>query len=1152
MTLNIYKMDEQLVNYFKGDTLAPQVWMSKYRDKGEVTPDDMHRRLARKFAEMTEFYSEKAIYEAFKDFTYIVPQGSVMAVIGTDKIASASNCFIIGNPHDSYGGIMQKDEEMVQLMKRRGGVGLDLSSLRPALTPVNNAALTSTGAVSFAHRYSNSTREVAQDGRRGALMLSLNIVHPDSLDFINLKQDLTKVTGANISLQIPDDFMVAVTQNAEYILRWPCNSILTDDLIAEAMSGDRNVLRNIGGIYVKVVDAASLYGELVKNAWSNAEPGQMFLSKHHDLSPDSVYEQYKGVTTNPCQPSNALVLTQQGIRTFGHLNIGDLIWSEDGWVAVANKIYSGVKPVYKFYTTGGYFIGTQEHKVKVHDKKIEVGKADELQLIAGPRNADDILQTMVMDGLVIGDGSKHMTSRDKVYLTIGEDDKDYFTSDIGDLIEGRHAVKYNAYKVITSVQPEELPHLPLRTIPDRYYHGSPVVVRSFLRGLYSANGSVVRTRVTLKSSSKELIDQVQIMLSSVGIRSYYTVNKPKFVKFSNGTYKCKESFDLNISTDRAIFAEDIGFIQKYKMEKLIESLGNTSKELKHHDIISEEYIGDDAVFDITVSGDNHTYWSAGINVSNCGEIFTQEYDSCRLMALNLYSFVDNPFKSNSSFNYIKFRKYAYMQQVLADALVDLELAQIDNIIAKIDRDDSPEELKRTERELWLKIRESGASSRRTGCGFTALGDTLAALGILYSSEEAKEVVNMIMNVKMDAELEATIELSKRYGPFAGWKDELEYTVTSDGDVVGANPFYQFIKNTFPARYLEMMMYGRRNVSWSTVAPTGTVSLMTQTTSGLEPVYKVFYTRRVKINPTSTQRVDFVDQNGDAWTEYAVMHPKFKEWVNMQNISELYRVDSDEELTVANLTELYTQSPWYKSEADDIDWLQRVEIQAIIQKYTSHSISSTINLPSTATQEDVFDIYMHAWKTGLKGITVYRDGSRTGVLVSNTIEDTFKQHDAPKRPEAVPADLYHITAMGRRWTVCIGLLDDKPYEVFASPVVFGSHGQTGYIVKRKKKVYSFESEGVIVNGDITHGMSGEEAALTRMISTSLRHGAKIDFVVNQLSAAEGAIVSFSKAIARALKKYSSIQKLVCSDCNSEDIVMEEGCSKCRACGSSKCG
>ena len=835
MTLNIYKMDEQLVNYFKGDTLAPQVWMSKYRDKGEVTPDDMHRRLARKFAEMTELYSEKAIYEAFKDFTYIVPQGSVMAVIGTDKIASASNCFIIGNPHDSYGGIMQKDEEMVQLMKRRGGVGLDLSSLRPALTPVNNAALTSTGAVSFAHRYSNSTREVAQDGRRGALMLSLNIVHPDSLDFINLKQDLTKVTGANISLQIPDDFMVAVTQNAEYILRWPCNSILTDDLIAEVMSGDRNVLRNIGGIYVKVVDAASLYGELVKNAWSNAEPGQMFLSKHHDLSPDSVYEQYKGVTTNPC-----------------------------------------------------------------------------------------------------------------------------------------------------------------------------------------------------------------------------------------------------------------------------------------------------------------------------GEIFTQEYDSCRLMALNLYSFVDNPFKSNSSFNYIKFRKYAYMQQVLADALVDLELAQIDNIIAKIDRDDSPEELKRTERELWLKIRESGASSRRTGCGFTALGDTLAALGILYSSEEAKEVVNMIMNVKMDAELEATIELSKRYGPFAGWKDELEYTVTSDGDVVGANPFYQFIKNTFPARYLEMMMYGRRNVSWSTVAPTGTVSLMTQTTSGLEPVYKVFYTRRVKINPTSTQRVDFVDQNGDAWTEYAVMHPKFKEWVNMQNISELYRVDSDEELTVANLTELYTQSPWYKSEADDIDWLQRVEIQAIIQKYTSHSISSTINLPSTATQEDVFDIYMHAWKTGLKGITVYRDGSRTGVLVSNTTEDTFKQHDAPKRPEAVPADLYHITAMGRRWTVCIGLLDDKPYEVFASPVVFGSHGQTGYIVKRKKKVYSFESEGVIVNGDITHGMSGEEAALTRMISTSLRHGAKIDFVVNQLSAAEGAIVSFSKAIARALKKYSSIQKLVCSDCNSEDIVMEEGCSKCRACGSSKCG
>lgn len=828
-------MNKQLVTYFNGDSLAAQVWLSKYKDGDEVTPDDMHRRLAKAFSEVTPFYSEEAIYTAFANFQYIVPQGSVMAIIGTDIIGSASNCFIIGQPHDSYGGIMQKDQQMVQLMKRRGGVGIDISTLRPANAPVQNAAKTSTGATSFMHRYSNSTREVAQAGRRGALMISMNIVHPDSEEFINMKQDLTKVTGANVSLQIPDDFMEAVRDNKDYILRWPCDTVLTDEIIARASILEKDILDTVGDVYIRVVNANKLYNLLVHNAWLSAEPGQLFVDKHWNYSPDGVYKVYKGVGVNPC-----------------------------------------------------------------------------------------------------------------------------------------------------------------------------------------------------------------------------------------------------------------------------------------------------------------------------GEIFTQPMDSCRLMALNLYGFVDDPFTENAKFNIIKFRKYAYMQQVLADALVDLEIAQIDKIIAKIDRDDAPEEIKRTERDLWVSIRESGLNGRRTGCGFTALGDTLAALGLPYDSEAAMTFIDMIMNVKMDAELEASIELAKLYGPFKGFDTELEYTVTDDGSVVGANPFYELIRTSFPARYLEMMMYGRRNVSWSTVAPTGSVSILTQTSSGLEPVYKVFYTRRVKINPDSSQRVDFVDQNGDSWTEYPVMHPKFKYWINSTfDLKELYNVDSDEELTADNLTELYERSPWYKSEADDIDWMKRVEVQSVIQKYTSHSISSTINLPNTATHQDVYDIYMHAWQTGLKGITIYRDGSRTGVLVSGT-DTTFKQHDAPKRPAQVPADLYHIVAMGRRWTVCVGLLEEKPYEVFVSPTVFGTHGQRGYIVKKKKKQYSFEVDGNVVNGDIAHGMTGEEAALTRMVSTSLRHGAKIDFVIDQLNSAEGAIVSFSKAISRALKRYSTAQKLTCSDCKSDNIIMEEGCMRCLSCGSSKCG
>lgn len=860
-------MNKELLEYFNGDDLAASVFLSKYAAENEQFPYEMHERLAKEFNRMHEqtydkdkwkehydklsktgqrfyarvdHYGENFFFGLFDYFYNIVPQGSVMANLGTSVIGSLSNCFVVGQPHDSYGGIMQKDEELAQLMKRRGGVGIDISSLRPSGTPTTNSAKTSTGAASFMHRYSNTTREVAQNGRRGALMITIDCRHPDVFDFVNMKKDRTKVTGANISVMLRDDFMQAVENDEDYVLRWPCNLEVPKD----TRPFEYNTLypfqnkTNIGGYY-KIIKAKEVYEQIVENAWEHAEPGQIFIDRHWNYSPDGAYREYRGITTNPC-----------------------------------------------------------------------------------------------------------------------------------------------------------------------------------------------------------------------------------------------------------------------------------------------------------------------------GEIFMQTYDACRLILANLLSLAlaNVP---RDKFDILAYELF-YSLQYLADLLIDLEAEAITKIINKIKQDEYNE----VELRLWENIYQTAISSRRSGSGITALGDMLALMGYKYDSEESKAFIENLMRIKMRAELDCMVDLAILKGPFKGWDFEAEFIsertgqtfidtgqlMVGESNIRGTNEFYQMLLDEFPDETARMMKYGRRNVSWSTVAPAGTVSLMTQTTSGIEPLFSPYYFRRKKINPSDkNNRVDFVDKNGDQWQEFPVLHPQFKLWIQKQDPSA-----NIENFTKEDVQEWFEKSPWFGSTANEINWLARVEIQAIVQKYTSHSISSTINLPNTVSKEEVGQIYMHAWKNKLKGVTVYRDGSRDGVLINEPKQLEFAYHDAPKRPKQLDAESHITTVQGQKYNVIVGLMNGNPYEVFVLPGEHFKRG-SGKIEKEARGKYTYVSD-TVHSIDFAHIMSDEQEAVARLVSTALRHGADIKFIVEQLNKTKGGITSFSKAIARCLKKYipdGAASTVICDNCGSEHVVFENGCQMCRDCGESKC-
>ena len=867
---------EEALNYFKKDDLATEAWESKYalRDNNniplEFTPDDMHKRMAKQFARIENNYnkgllatnksnylkshsllseygkhiqcmSEGEIYELFKDFKYVIPGGSVMSMLGNPyQIGSLSNCFVIGQPEDSYAGIQNKRTEQVQLMKRRGGVGKDLSLLRPKGAFVNNAAKTSTGPVSFMNVDSELTREVAQDGRRGALMLSIDIKHPDSGDFILSKQQKDVITGANISVKLGDNFMNAVKNNHNYLQGFPIdNNVIIDTEIIfnklySGIKGDNE------RFWFKKIHSKELWDSLIHCAWNTAEPGILFSDRHYNYSPDGVYPEFKGITTNPC-----------------------------------------------------------------------------------------------------------------------------------------------------------------------------------------------------------------------------------------------------------------------------------------------------------------------------GEIFMQPYDSCRLIHINLTSFVINPFTKEAYIDFDKLYEVAYKTMRLADDLIDLEIESIDKILEHIS---SKDENNADEIGLWAKIRSSAVRGRRAGVGFTGLADMLAMVGMDYGSNTSLITIEAVMDSKMRGEYDATVDMAVTRGSFKGYKLENEFTysqgISADGFIAN-NEFYEFLMDKYPEITERMIQFGRRNISWSTVAPTGTVSLMAQTSSGIEPIYLPYYMRKKKCsNPND--RVDITDATGEKFTEYYVIHPMFKAWMIGK-----FSINVEPELLSQELLDHYFKSsPWANSQADMIGWQKRIDLQAIIQKYTTHSISSTINLPEDISENVISDIYMEAWEKGLKGITVYRDKCRDGIL--NSVNETVKteleiiQHRAPKRPKVLPAELHVVKSKGITYAVIVGFLGDKPFEIFAYELksslgISFIKPTAGTITKVKKGDYKFESENYIYNHLVLANDKIEERAATLYASMLLRTGADINYIIKTARKVNDNIVSFSSAMCRVLDKYipkAIVEGELCPNCGSP-LIHEAGCTKCLNCSYSKC-
>lgn len=843
------------LEYFKGDELAASTWRNKYAADREQTPDDTHRRLAREFARVESNYNwksninrafsnlsnygyvrpqldEEAIYQLFKDFKYIILGGSVMSGCGTGALVSLSNCFVIGSPKDSYSEIMKTRSQQAQLMKRRGGVGYDLSQLRPRGAKVNNAAKSSTGAASFMDVCSDITNEVAQNGRRGALMLSMSINHPDIEEFITKKQDLTKVTGANISVKVTDEFMQAVEKDEDYILRFPVDESVPQGLMIEEMpynelwffSDDDHP-----NSFFKKVRARELWNTLMHCAWNTAEPGIMFEEAMHNYSPDGVYPDFKMVGTNPC-----------------------------------------------------------------------------------------------------------------------------------------------------------------------------------------------------------------------------------------------------------------------------------------------------------------------------GEIPMGPFDSCRLIHINLASYIVDPFTDKAHIDEELLYMHSYEAMRLADDLVDLEIEAVNRIIdtVKNDTDD-------TEFKLWSRIKETAIRGRRAGLGFTGLADAIAMLGLKYDSDEGINKVESLMRIMFKGQLDSNIDMAIERGAFPVWNVRQEFHAGWDDGGSGQNDWFTILCKDYNSEARRMFQHGRRNISWSTVAPTGTVSIMAGTSSGIEPVFMPFYQRKRKCMSES-DRVDYVDKVGEKYTLFTVVHPNLKRWaIETLNYSE----SEVNEWSLGVWKEVWKKSPYYGSTAPEIDWRQRVKLQGVVQKYITHSISSTVNLDRETTEEEIADIYIEAWKQGLKGITIYRDGCREGVLTQVEKPKTIEGRQAPKRPKELEADAYLIKAKGEQFIILVGMLESKPYEVFAfrprNPISFKPH--KGVITKVSKMHYSFTSDVFHIDNLELANENVEENAATLYSSMLLRHGVDIKYIVKTAKKVNDNITSFSSAMCRVLSKYipnEEIKGEVCPDCGGT-LVREGGCIHCKDCGYSKC-
>lgn len=1131
--------------YFRGDTLAANVWVDKYclKDRNNIyyesTPDDMHRRLAKELARIEANYpnpmSEEEIYELLRDFRYIVPQGSPMAGIGNDFVnVSLSNCFVIGSNDnsDSYGGIMRTDEEQVQLMKRRGGVGHDLSHLRPNGALANNSKLTGlSGAVGYAERYSNSTKEVSQGNRRGALMLTMDIRHPDVERFIDSKLEDGKITGANISIKITDEFMEKVIKGQKFVQTFPIDLNLADhtpfleslynNLIKEDELINLEWDNEYKGCYAKVVDAKRIWNKIILNAWKSAEPGVLFWDRVIQESPADYY--WETISTNPCFTGDTIIAVADGRNG---VPIKDLC---DGRVF---DVYSARPNRSNGNNSGGW--------------KTEIKEA-----IAFKTGIKKVILVTLSDGSSFKCTPDHLLAIDSCeYIKASES----LHSSLSKFYSFSNQDTKKSYRVINSV--DNSYNRQYRMIYERNfgeYDGKKFNI-DHIDG-DCTNDDLSNLRLLTIEEHKSVTDRggLNNPIMKMDPRRRSLMNKRKGILANSKRYDWSEE-RTNIQLGK--FDKEFG--------DYLNSFNNSSNVCLNDTVtvVSIQELGEEEVYDLKVR-DNHNFYiitkslddkylnSSGVLVHNCGELPLPEYDSCRLLLLNLYSYVDGAFTPNAEFNVRLFKNHVIKAQRLMDDIVDLEIEKINKIINKISSDPEPDDIKSVELKLWNKILDSAKLGRRTGLGVTGEGDMLAALNLRYGSEEAIEHSEFVHSVLAKYSYYSSIIMAEERGAFPLYhSDETSLFLTRIKSVLNRGIIEKYNK------------FGRRNIANLTIAPAGSVSILTQTTSGIEPAFAIYYKRRRRTEDKS--KASFIDEQGEMFEDFMVFHHKFEDWYDMnwhKTDVKLFDLDFKKPLdmyTEEEIDELIKKSPYYMATANDMDWVSKVSLQGRVQKWVDHSISATTNVPKHITPQTVSDIYMEAWSGGCKGMTIYRDGSRSGILVSKDDNDSsFVYMDAVKRPKELICDIYHKTALKKNWMILVGLYNDRPYEIFAFPEVensiFPSKLDKGKIIKVKSKNYKLIGK----DGDKTYEIPnfiefiGDEGqVLTRKFSMMLRHRIDPKWIVKEIEEFS-VITSFDKVIQRVLKNYVSDLNLgKCDVCGSE-LRNEGGCSVCPDCGFSKC-
>jgi len=1051
------------------------------------------------------------------------------------------------------------------------GVGVDISELRPSGASVTNAGATSSGAISFMERFSSTTREVAQNGRRGALMITIDIAHPDVEAFVLSKQDLTKVTGANISIRLSDEFMKAVRDDKEYTHRWPIESKTPK--------------------YTKTVNARKLWEVIIKAAHNTAEPGLIFWDRQHHYSTSSVYPEFKNTSTNPCLTGDTWITTVDGPKQIKDLvNVPTKLLLDGKFYDTTDVGFwsTGTKKVFEIQLKNGLKIqATENHQFLTDEewlrvdqltisRKLLIGKNENVEWkgTGGSKEEGWLIGNLIGDGTWADNNSVKFS-----YWTENRFEMEKIAIDL--LSKTVREPKINK-KYGNRGNSENPSHKNVSVYSSRFAEnakkwnvirgdkhinstierGSSDFYRGVIGGFFDADGSVwgdnmLGLNVSFGQSHKESLEILQRMLLRLGIESNFIVMNAEqhMMLLPDGRggqkeYSCAPNFELRISGRFMVkkFFEIIDVRDTLKLERfrVRESAYSKAPYLRRNmyssPIESITYVGEKEVFDCTVP-ETSAFDANGFISHNCSEIAMQGGDSCRLIALNLFGCVDNPFTPQAKFNFEKFYEVTYEAQRLMDDLVELEIEAIQRILDKVNSDDEPDYIKDTEVRTWKLLLETGKKGRRTGLGFTAFADALAALGFGYDSEEGLKVTEEIMKTKLRAEFDSSIDMAIERGAFEGFNTRYE----NDSD------FVQMLKEEFPEIASRMMVYGRRNISISTVAPTGSLSIIAQSSSGMEPVFMLSYKRRKKIMTSNVDvKVDFVDSLGDKWQEFDVYHTKLKMWMDVTGETDI------------------TKSPYFGSTAPEIDWIKRVEIQALIQKYITHSISSTINLPNDVSLEKVSEIYMESWKQGLKGITVYRDGSRSGVLVSKDEKkkEEYKETHAPKRPEALDCDIIRFVNDREKWIGFVGLLGEAPYEVFtgkADEITIPLSVIRGKMVRVKKgdvSSYNFhyiQGEKEIVVEQINRAFDKHYWNYAKLISGVLRHGMPLPFVVDtiaSLNLEDALITTWKNGVGRMIKRYIKDGTVAgdkkCKDCGAESVIYQEGCLVCNSCGSSKCG